>query len=161
MTLTRTIGRGVLAGLAGTAAMTAYQLAVAKARGKPLVTPVPHRWADAPAPAQVAKKAADRLGVGRRVTRDDVPLLTNVMHWLYGTSWGLAYALAAYMAEPEPLEGGMLFGAGVWASSYAELVPLGIYEPPWRYPAEEVALDLSYHLVYGMAVAEAFAALER
>ena len=43
--------------------------------------------------------------------------------------------------------------------SYAQLVPMGIYEPPWRYPVRELATDLSYHLVYGSAVAEAFGAL--
>jgi hypothetical protein len=147
----RSLARGVVAGVAGTAAMTAYQLAVAKAQGKPLATPVPHRWADAPAPAQVAKRIADALGQGRRFTREDVPLLTNAMHWLYGISWG-----AVYGALPG---GGLAFGTTVWASSYAELVPLGIYEPPWRYPATELALDWSYHAVYGLAVAGAFSAL--
>src|SRR3954468_23714231 len=87
----KSIGRGLLAGAAGGGAMTADQLAVAKGKGKPLATPVPHRWADAPAPAQVAKRAADALGQGRRFTREDVPLLTNAMHWLYGVSWGVLY----------------------------------------------------------------------
>jgi hypothetical protein len=154
------IGKGILAGVAGTAAMTGYQLAVAKLRGRPLATPVPHKWADAPAPAQVAKRAADALGQGRRFTRDDVPVLTNAMHWLYGVSWGAVYGAAASAARPSPVAGGMAFGTGVWASSYAELVPLGIYEPPWKYPATELALDLSYHLVYGVAVAGAFALLD-
>src|SRR5205085_849978 len=44
------LGRGLAAGVAGTAAMTSYQLAVAKVRGLPLTTQVPRRWADAPAP---------------------------------------------------------------------------------------------------------------
>jgi hypothetical protein len=154
------IGKGILAGVAGTAAMTGYQLAVAKLRGRPLATPVPHKWADAPAPAQVAKKAADALGQGRRFTREDVPLLTNAMHWLYGTTWGAFYGAAAGAVDPHPLAGGMAFGTGVWSSAYAELVPLGIYEPPWKYPAKELALDLSYHLVYGVAVAGAFALLD-
>jgi hypothetical protein len=144
----RTIGRGVVAGLAGTAAMTAYQLAVARLRGQPLLTPVPHRWADAPPPAQVAKRAAEALGHGRMLTREDVPWLTNTVHWLYGTGWGVAFVL---LGRPP----GPLFGAGVWAAAYAELVPLGIYEPPWEYPLQELALDLSYHLVYGVAVAQA------
>lgn len=56
--------RGAAAGVSGTGVMTVYQLVVAKLQGKPLSTPVPHRWADAPAPAQVAKKAADALGQG-------------------------------------------------------------------------------------------------
>jgi hypothetical protein len=153
--------RGVVAGLVGTGAMTAYQIAVAKLQGKPLATPVPHRWADAPAPAQVAKKAADAIGQGRRVTRQDVPLLTNVMHWLYGVSWGAFYSVAAGATGPDPLVGGLAFGTGVWGASYAELVPLGVYKPPWKYPPKELAVDLSYHVVYGMTVAVAYAALDR
>jgi hypothetical protein len=152
---------GLVAGVAGTAAMTAYQLAVAKAQGKPLQTPVPHRWADAPPPAQVAKKAAEALGQGRRFTREDVPLLTNVMHWLYGVSWGAFYGAAAGRNLPDPVAGGIAFGTGVWASSYAELVPLGLYKPPWKYPPQQLALDLSYHVVYGLAVAGAYAVIDR
>src|SRR5579875_1262862 len=125
MGLLRKIGLGMAAGLGGTAVMTAYQLAVARAQGKPLQTPVPHRWADAPPPAQVAKRAAEAAGQGRRFTRDDVPMLTNAMHWLYGTGWGVAYAL---LGAPN----GLAFGAAVWGAAYAELVPLGIYEPPWK-----------------------------
>jgi hypothetical protein len=153
--------RGAVAGFAGTGVMTAYQLGVAKAQGKPLSTPVPDRWSDAPAPAQVAKKAADAIGQGRRFTREDVPLLTNAMHWLYGVSWGVFYGLGAGRAHPDPVGGGIAFGTGVWGASYAELVPLGVYEPPWKYPPKVLALDLSYHLVYGMAVAAAYAALDR
>jgi hypothetical protein len=139
--------------------MTAYQLAVAKVQGKPLGTPVPERWADAPAPAQLAKKVADGIGQGRRITREDVPLLTNVMHWLYGIGWGVLYGLVA--DRDHPVAEGVAFGTAVWAASYAELVPVGIYRPPWKYPPRDVALDLSYHLVYGTGVAGAYAAVTR
>jgi hypothetical protein len=157
--MVKSLLRGIAAGIAGTAAMTAYQLAVARAQGKPLATPVPHRWADAPAPAQLAKKAADWVGQGRHLTRDDVPMLTNAMHWLYGVSWGALYGVVAGAAEPDPVAGGLAFGTGVWGAAYAELVPLGIYKAPCEYSAEELALDWSYHAVYGLAVAAAFAAL--
>jgi hypothetical protein len=153
--------RGVIAGVAGTAAMTAYQLAVAKVQGRPLGTKVPRTWAEAPAPAQVAKRVADRLGKGRRLTKKDVPWLTNAMHWAYGVSWGAAYGVAATATGARALPGGLVFGTGVCASSYAELVPLGIYDAPWEYPPQELALDLSYHLVYGVAVAATYAALDR
>ncbi len=153
----KTLLRGVAAGLVGTGAMTLAQLAAAKLRGQPLGTIVPGRWADAPAPAQVAKKAADPVGEGQRLTKDDVPLLTNTMRWTYGTTLGVLYALAARLLRPRPLAGGLGFGVGVWSAAYVQLVPLGVYEPPWRYPLDELALDLSYHLVYGAAVAEAYA----
>jgi hypothetical protein len=160
-TLAGSGGRGLVAGLVGTAAMTALQLAVRKARGERLDTPVPRTWAEAPAPARVAKKAAEAVGKGRKVTKKHVPLLTNVMHWGYGVWWGTAYGVLAHAVRPDPRAAGPLLGFGVWAASYGELVPLGIYEPPWRYPVSKLALDLGYHLAYGAAVAGAYAALER
>jgi uncharacterized membrane protein YagU involved in acid resistance len=153
------LGRGLVAGVVGTAAMTGYQLAVRKARGQRLDTPVPRTWAEAPAPARVAKKAAELAGRPRAVTKKDVPRVTNLMHWGYGTLWGVAYALAARRANPHAVTGAAVLGASLWGAAYAELAPLGIYEPPWRYPAKELALDLSYHLVYGAGVAAAYAAL--
>jgi hypothetical protein len=118
----KTLLRGVFAGLVGTAAMTAAQLAAARARGQSLGTPVPETWSQAPAPAQVAKRALDTLGAGDRVTKEDVPLLTNAMHWSYGTALGMICAFTARGSRRRPL-----------------------------------ALDLSYHPVYGAAVAEASA----
>src|SRR4051812_46421031 len=161
MSFAGSVGRGIAAGIAGTAAMTAFQLAVRKARGERLDTPVPRTWADAPPPAQLAKKAADAVGKGRKVTKQQVPLLTNAMHWLYGASWGAVYGAVAHAVEPDPVSGGAVLAVGVWAAAYGELVPLGIYKPPWEYPTAELALDLGYHVAYGAAVAGVYAALER
>jgi uncharacterized membrane protein YagU involved in acid resistance len=155
------VGRGLVAGLAGTTLMTAYQLAVRKARGQRLDTPVPRTWADAPPPAQVVKKAAEVVGKPRAVTKKDVPRLVNVVHWSYGTCWGIAYGVAAQRLRPDPLTGAAVLGVSLWGAAYAELAPLGIYEPPWKYPAQELALDLSYHLVYGVGVAAAYDAFDR
>jgi hypothetical protein len=100
-------------------------------------------WKDAPVPAQVARKLANVAGVDPDAKR--IPLLTNIMHWTYGTSWGAVYPLL-----PRRALSGVAFGAGVWAMSYVQLVPLGLYDPPWKYPPTQLALDLSYHLVYGV-----------
>ena len=105
-------------------------------------------------PAQVAKRF-----LGRRVTKRQVPLLTHAVHWLYGTSWGIVYGTAAAAFDPPPALAGAALGATLWSLSYAQLVPLGIYRPPWEYPPQELALDLSYHLVYGLGVAGTYAAL--
>src|SRR5437868_3374047 len=87
----RRVIAGRLEGAAGTATMTVYQLATRKVRGEPLGTPVPERWEDAPAPAQVAKRLAELTG--QRITKEQVPWVTQAMHWAYGISWGPAYAL--------------------------------------------------------------------
>jgi hypothetical protein len=122
---------------------------------------VPKTWAEAPAPAKVVKKAAEVVGEGRRVTKARVPLVTNVVHWLYGTALGVVYGALASRARPGTVGAGTALGAGVWAAGYAELIPLGVYKPPWQYPPGEVALDLGYHLAYGVVAAGTFAALDR
>ena len=38
---------------------------------------------------------------------------------------------------------------------------MGIYKPPWKYSPATIALDLSYHLVYGVATAAAYEAISR
>jgi hypothetical protein len=164
-TLRASIGPGLAAGFAGTAVMTGLQLAVRKARGEPLDTPVPEKWADAPAPAQLAKKAAKAVGQGRRIKKAQVPLITNLLHWGYGLWWGTVYGVAEHALRedpraPNPLRDGPLLGAGLWAASYTEFVPLGIYKPPWKYPPKVLALDLAYHLAYGLTVVEVYKALE-
>jgi NO-binding membrane sensor protein with MHYT domain len=88
-------------------------------------------------------------------------LLTNVMHWGYGTGWGAIYgAVMGTRARERPLVGGLVFGTGVWVMSYVQMVPLGIYEPPWKYTPQELAMDLSYHLAYGAGLGTAGALLE-
>ncbi len=92
---------------------------------------------------------------------DKIGLLTNVMHWGYGTSWGGVYgAVMGNSARERPLGRGLGFGAWVWVMSYVQLVPLGLYDLPWKYPLSELALDLSYHLAYGAGLGAAGAIAE-
>jgi hypothetical protein len=150
------IARGLLAGAGGTAAMTAYQTAISngddgKSSGDP--------WKDAPAPAKVAKRILEGV-FHREVSPAQIPLLTNAMHWSYGTAWGAVYGVVQGTVRTRALLLGPAFGLGVWAASYAALVPMGIYRPPWRYAPNELAADLSYHLVYGTGAALVYDALD-
>ncbi len=162
------VGMGLVAGLVGTAAMTAYQELVAKAKkasanagersgGGDQEQP---SWESAPAPAKVGKRILE--GVFQQdVPPEKIGLLTNAMHWGYGTMWGAAYGVIQATLRRRPVVLGPVFGSGVWALSYAQLVPMGLYEPPWTYPAKTVATDISYHLVYGLFVGASYAALDR
>ena len=161
------VGRGLAAGVVGTLCMTAWQELSSKlqAAAKDSVpepeTPPQDPWEEASAPAQVAK----RIGEGvfeKTVSPNLIPLLTNVMHWGYGTCWGSVYGLVAGSArKPQGLRSGAVFGTTVWVMSYVQLVPMGLYEPPWKYPPKDLAMDLSYHLVYGVGVAGAYRVLGR
>jgi hypothetical protein len=153
------VARGLAAGLAGTAAMTAYQEVVALVRGGGSNGKL-RAWKEAPAPAQVGRRILK--GVFQvQVPLEKAPLLTNVVHWATGTAWGAVYGVVEGTVERPPLPMGAAFGAGVWAASYAQLVPMGIYKPPWKYSPATIALDLSYHLVYGVATAAAYEAISR
>lgn len=159
------VSRGVVAGTAGTAAMTAWQEVSSRLQasggssGGGQGGEDENPWASAPAPARVAKRLIE--GVFRReVGPDRIGLLTNVAHWGYGTAWGAVYGLLQGTLRANPLAHGLAFGSGVWAMSYVQLVPMGLYKPPWEYPAKSLAKDLSYHLVYGLGVAGAYQLLE-
>jgi hypothetical protein len=154
------LGKGLLAGAIGTGVMTAYQVAVQKARGGDGESTEPRNWGDAPAPARLAQRVLNG------VFKQDVPLermdaLNNGMHWLYGTAWGGLYGLVQGTVRAPAAVHGAGFGTFVWAMSYAILVPARIYKKPWEYPPAELAVDASYHLVYGLAVAEAYEQLDR
>ncbi|MBV8432562.1 MAG: hypothetical protein JO244_15465 [Solirubrobacterales bacterium] len=166
--------RGLVAGAIGTAAMTAWQDLSAKLQsageegrggGDPRGEGAgsgedSDPWAQAPAPAQAGRLILHELGY--EVPSDKIGLLTNVMHWGYGIGWGAVYgAVAGNAARQRPLARGLVFGASVWVMSYVQLVPLGIYQPPWDYPSQELALDLSYHLAYGAGVGAGGALVER
>ncbi len=154
--------RGAMAGGAGTAAMTAWQEVSAKLRssdgGEGDGTQPSDPWQAAPAPAKVGRLLLRALGY--EVPTSQIDLLTNVMHWGYGTTWGAVYgAVMGNAARERPMARGLGFGAWVWIMSYVQLVPLGIYEPPWTYAPQELAMDLSYHLAYGAGVGAAGALL--
>jgi hypothetical protein len=160
----RPLLHGLVAGAAGTAAMTVWQTLLPRLRrsngssDQEQTRSDDERWEQASSPAQAARVAL--RGVGFDPPASWIPFLTNAMHWGYGTTWGAAYALMRKRVVAHPLLGGLGFGLGVWAASYAQLVPLGIYSPPWRYPVATLAEDASYHAVYGVAVAAAYSILE-
>lgn len=160
-----TLLHGLAAGLVGTAAMTAYQELVSWMKrsrsgdaGK--TDSSPKDWHQAPAPAQVGKRLIEGL-FQREVSPDRISLLTHTMHWVYGIGWGGIYGIVQGTAKAPPIRQGLLFGTGVWGMSYVELVPMGLYQPPWAYSMKTLATDLSYHLVYGVSVAAAYEGITR
>ena len=158
------LGRGLAAGVLATAAMTAYQEFVGKlhsgGEAESSQDEQQDPWESAPAPAVVAKRLIEGL-FQRKVDPERIPLLTQTMHWGYGTLWGGLYGLIQETADAPAAAVGPAVGLTAWALSYAQLVPMGIYEPPWSYPASTLALDASYHLVYGSGLAVGYALLDR
>jgi len=162
-----TLTKGLLAGTVGTAAMTALQEISIYLKRHSTVG-MKHEdemgnadpWTRAPAPAQLLQRAVTKA-TGVEPDPAAIPLYTNVMHWGYGIGLGVAYALGAKKLRLRPAPAGVAFGLGVWAQSYATLVPLGLYKWPWHYSARTIAKDVSYHLAYGAGTAAGYRMLSR
>jgi uncharacterized membrane protein YagU involved in acid resistance len=155
------VALGLAAGAAATGVMTAAQEAVSRARGKSQLKEQgkePRTWAEAPPPAKVAKKVSEGV-FSRRLTKKQAPAAAAVMHWAYGTGLGALYGLVQSKTRPPTAVHGVAFGTAVWAWAYVMLPALKVYEPIWRYPPKTPALDLSYHLVYGLSLAGVYEAI--
>jgi hypothetical protein len=146
----RAVTRGLMAGVVGTAAMTVAQTAYLKARGEePSSTP-----------AEVGRRIVEGV-LQREVPEERMGTLNNVMHWLYGTSWGAVYGLLHASRRSGPIRDGTAFFALVWGASLVHLPAMGLAPPVWEYPPEGLASDVGFHVVYGMTVAAAYEVLDR
>lgn len=141
---TGSILRGLLAGLAGTAAISASQQVELVLTGRtPSATP--------------AEALCLMLGVETR-TEAEEQRLANEAHWAYGTMWGLGHSATAQVFEPART---LLYFAAVWAAGAALLTSTGLAPPPTRWKASSLVSDLAHHAVYAAVGSLAYHALER
>ena len=144
-TLAAKIGRGLVAGAVGTVAMTVSSTLEQKLRGREPST----------APADAAMKV---LGIAS--FRDDAAKsrFSNVVHWTYGSAWGVPRALldAAGLSPAAATAG---HGAALWGSEQVMLPLLGVAPPLGTWGATEVAIDAIHHVVYTLATSVAYEAL--
>ena len=141
---------GIVASAAGTAAMTSVQASYLRATG----------GEQSSTPEQVGRRLIRKV-TGKRVPRRHRPALNQVMHALYGTSWGAPFGLVARSGalRERPAATGLAFGAAVWGVSLIELPLLGVAPPPWRQPLTSLAPDLAFHLVFGTATTTVYRAI--
>jgi hypothetical protein len=141
--------RGAVAGVTATAAMTATQTAIQRATGA----------SSSRTPEQATRKVLKRL-FGTHVPRRRRDTLNQAAHWLYGTSWGVAYGLAsAAGARTSVPVGGAALGVTAWVAEQVQLPALGVAPPPWQQSPLAVASDAGLHLLHGLTAAATIRAL--
>lgn len=139
--------RGTIAGVAGTAVMTAFQ-----------------RWVEMPlsgreesfAPADLAQKL---LPIDP-TSLQDRRRLNHATHLALGTGWGLAFAAASRAGLRGQAAVAAVFGA-VYAGDVALATALGVYEPITRWSARDAIVDVVDKLVLAEAAGAVYSALER
>ncbi|MDQ3974249.1 MAG: DUF1440 domain-containing protein [Actinomycetota bacterium] len=144
--VTSAIGKGLFAGLVGTAAMTLSSTMEAKLRDR--------RASETPAEAICRLLGVEALGE-REKSR-----LTNLVHWGYGTGLGMLRGLLA-VARLEGLPAAGVFFAAVWGGELVALPALDLSPPVTKWGRHEVAADLLHHAVYVTATSLAYQSLDR
>ena len=144
--LAAAVGKGLFAGAAGTAAMTASSTLEMKLRGRPASS----------TPARAAEKV---LGV-QPVDEEAEARFSNLVHWGYGTAWGGVRGLIAAAGLTGPAAT-VAHLAAVWGSEQVMLPALDAAPPLTEWGAREVAIDAFHHLVYAAATGVAYSLLDR
>lgn len=139
-------GIGLVAGTAGTAAMTVSSTIEAKVRGRGAST----------APADAAGAV---LGVEPRGEREK-QRFGQIVHWAYGTGWGMARGVLGDLI-PSAAVATAVHGALLWGFEQVALPLLGVMPPLHRQGAEQVAIDLVHDTVYTCATGAAYTYLTR
>jgi len=134
--LSATIGRGLLAGVAGTAVMTAFQ--------KFIEMPVTERE-DSYAPAMFAHKV---LAISPR-SGQALDRLNYATHFGLGTMWGAAYGVAAHAGLRGAKAVAAVFVA-VYTGDVLLNTALGLYEP-WKWSRQDLVVDVVDKLVQAAA----------
>ncbi|MEB0261360.1 MULTISPECIES: hypothetical protein [unclassified Mucilaginibacter] len=139
------IGKGLLAGIAATAAMTLSQMIEMKITKRE------------PSNATV-KVAEDTAGI-KPATKEDEQKLSQELHWSYGTAWGVArgiIGLTGLKGLPATL---VHFGA-VWGTALIMLPKHNAAKPINEQKPQEIAIDVLHHGVYAITAGLVYDALD-
>jgi hypothetical protein len=139
-------GKGLFAGVAGTAAMTISSTLEAKLRGRGAST----------APAQAAAKV---LGV-EPIDEEAMARFSNIVHWGYGTAWGGVRGLLTAAGLSGPASTAAHLGL-LWGSEQVMLPVLEVAPPLPEMGLKEAGIDALHHLVYAAATGMAYSLLDR
>ena len=134
-------GKGLFAGLAGTAAMTVSSTLEMNLSGRAAST----------TPAQTAEAVLDVQPEGEQAEGK----FSNLVHWGYGTAWGGARGILASAGLPGPVATAAHLGL-VWGSEQIILPALNISAPVFKYGGKATATDLLHHTVYATATSLAY-----
>jgi len=136
------IGKGLVAGFAGTATMTVSSTLEAKLRGR----------SPSSAPARATTKV-----LGIKAFEDGIAQarFNDLSHWAYGTGWGIVRGLLDAVGLP-PRKATAAHGAAVWGSAQVTLPALDIAPPSVFWPKEKIAIDALHHTVYAVATGIAY-----
>lgn len=139
------IGKGLLAGLAGTAAITLSQMIEMKITKRQ----------PSEAPVKVASQVADI----QPTTEEQKEKVSQEIHWGYGTAWGVSRGLIS-LTGLKGLPATLVHFGVVWGTALVMLPAFKAAPPVTEEEPKSVAIDALHHAVYAVATGLAFDALD-
>ena len=131
------IGRGLVAGFAGTAAMTVSSTVESKLRGRQASS----------APARATAKV---LGIKEFEDSVAQARFNDLSHWGYGTGWGVVRGLIG-LTGVSGKAATAAHGAAIYGAAQVTLPALEIAPPSVFWSRKEIAIDAFHHAVYAVA----------
>ena len=144
--LSLAIGAGVLAGIAGTAAITISQMIEMSLTKR--------------APSTAPVKAVSKVLNVKPTGRNKKEKVSQEIHWTYGTAWGIPrgiIALTGLQGWPATL----LHFAAIWATELTMLPALDVAPPVTDEDPEDVAIDALHHAAYAIAAGLVYDAISK
>src|SRR5579872_955029 len=142
--LSAAIGAGLIAGVAGTAAITISQLIEMKITGRQPST----------VPADAIEKTLDIKPADEGVK----PRVAQQVHWAYGTAWGITRGLLAFSGLKSWAATLTHFSAVTGTALFA-MPALDIVPPVNEQQPKSVLLSVLHHAVYAAAAGFVFDAI--
>lgn len=139
------IGRGLIAGAVGTAAITFSQMIEMKITKRK--------------PSEEPADAAEVLFDIEPQTINAKKRLSNEMHWAYGTSWGLTRGLISLLGLKGFTATSIHF-ATIYGTALILPTELGVAPPLKNWTAKEILIDALHHAVYAIAVGLVYDAIK-
>ena len=139
------IGKGLLAGLAGTAAITLSQMIEMKITKRE--------------PSEAPVKVASQVTGAAPANDSQKEKLSNEIHYAYGTSWGVVRGLLG-LAGLKGLPATLVHFGAIWATELIMLPKYDAAPPVDEQEPKSVAIDALHHAVYAVAAGLAYDALD-
>ncbi|WP_223818192.1 hypothetical protein [Mucilaginibacter rubeus] len=139
------IGKGLLAGLAATAAITLSQMIEMKITKRK--------------PSEATLKVAEETTGVKPATEEEKPKLSQEIHWTYGTIWGVSRGLLSLTGLKGWPATAVHFTA-IWGTALVMLPKFKAAPPITEEKSQAIAIDALHHAVYAVAAGLAFDALD-
>ncbi|WP_208394708.1 hypothetical protein [Mucilaginibacter gilvus] len=140
-----TLGRGLLAGIAATAAITLSQMIEMKiTKREPSDSPV--------------KVAEDTVGI-KPASKEDKQKLSQELHWSYGTGWGIARGLIS-LTGLKGWPATLVHFSAVLGTALIMLPKHDAAKPIAEQKPQEIAIDALHHAVYAVTAGLVYDALD-